>query len=768
MDSENTHKTKLINHYFPKMNTEQQIAIGSLRGPVLILAGAGSGKTTVIVNRIFNLIRYGIDLNAKAAPAAAETWAEFAQGEAGYDVLGSSATLGERAKPWNILAITFTNKAAQELKSRLTNLLGEDADNVNAGTFHWLCLKILRRHIEELGHASNFTIYDSDDSKRLLKHISKLQNVNEEMFGANSILAEIRRAKDHLLDVDAYQLATGDNHRKAVIAEIYRAYQNELRISNALDFDDVIMLAVQLLRGNQEITEQYRKQFRYIMVDEYQDTSYSQFVLIRLLAGEQNNLCVVGDDDQSIYRFRGADIDNILNFGKHFSGAKLIRLEQNYRSTKNILDAANAMITHNQLRQGKTLWTKNPQGQAIEIFTAENEHMEAAYVADEISKIVKNKGNYNNCTVLYRTNAQSNVLETVFNKKRLPYRIFGGLRFYDRKEIKDMLAYLCVIINRQDDVRLLRIINEPRRRIGEKTIMALRETKQSGAESLFAAIEAATDNPQLQGFVAMINELESELKNTDLPGFIDILLKKTGYKEMIKNQGFDGEGKLENINELKTNLMLYCNTSDNPSLENFLNDIAIYAEHNTLNSEEDCINLMTLHSAKGLEFENVFIIGLEDGIFPGNRALFDEKELEEERRLAYVGFTRAKEKLFLTFATRRTYLGKTSFNRPSRFLKEIPQKLCSYHTSEQPKPAAKPAVRNRDFWSTTKTSKAATRRPQFAGGEQVTHSKFGVGRIQKITSSGNDQLLEVLFEKVGLKKLMANHAGLVIVSQPPS
>ncbi|MDR2817335.1 MAG: UvrD-helicase domain-containing protein [Oscillospiraceae bacterium] len=767
MEPSNSLKTDLIKHYFSDMNTQQQAAIGNLTGPVLILAGAGSGKTTVIVNRIRNMIKYGIDFNFVAPDHVNEATLEQLKNKdaENIDWVSYDGILGKQVKSWNILAITFTNKAAMELKERLKQTVGEAADSVNAGTFHWLCLRILRNHIDETGLNRGFTIYDTDDSKKLIKRIFKARGVNEETFSVNLVLAEIGRAKDNLLTPDAYQSAVAESYRKSIIAEIYKTYQAELRAGNAVDFDDIIMLAVSLLRQNTEVLTRYQNRFSHIMVDEYQDTNYAQFVLVQLLAKEHGNLCVVGDDDQSIYRFRGADIDNILNFEKHFKGAKLIRLEQNYRSTQNILAAANAVIANNPSRKGKKLWTQNEEGSKVEIFKAEDEHREAIYIAEKIRGIIKQNGKYSNCAVLYRMNAQSNVIEAIFSKKSLPYRIFGGLKFYERKEIKDILAYLNVIVNRNDEIRLLRIINEPKRKIGTKAIATLYEIKQSEGKSLFEAIETATESRQLQGFAALICELKNDLETTNLPDFIDVLMEKTGYRDMLRKAGLEGMSKLENISELKSNLLIYSETEENPTLEGFLNDIAISEDLKDPETDTDCVNLMTLHAAKGLEFENVFIVGMEDGIFPGNKVFFDEKELEEERRLAYVGFTRAKKRLFLVRAGRRTYLGKTSFNKPSRFLKEVPEDLCEIHLDEKPTNLVrqKKQVRRSGYVGYIKSEMSSRHNgPKFAGGEVVRHPKFGLGRVKKVNSSGNDQLLEIEFEGVGIKRLMANYTNLVI------
>ncbi|MDR1260446.1 MAG: UvrD-helicase domain-containing protein [Oscillospiraceae bacterium] len=756
---DNSLKTNLIKRYFGNMNNEQQTAIGTLTGPVLILAGAGSGKTTVVANRILNMVKYGIDLNSNQNLNESEMQQanEFDDGENSF--------LMEQIKPRKILAITFTNKAAQELKERLKCVAEEAANSINVGTFHWLCLQISRRNANILGYTSNFTIYDQDDSKRLIKRILKELNISEEMFGVNSILTEINHAKENLLDATAYKNEGGNNYRKSVIATIYNHYQANLKSNNAMDFDDMVMLSTQLLLQNSDILQYYQNRFSHITIDEYQDTNFAQFMLVKLLASARHNICVVGDDDQSIYRFRGANIENILNFEKHFPGTKLIRLEQNYRSTQNILDVANSIIKNNQARKAKTLWTKNTKGTKIVIFKADDEYREAIYVAEKIKNIVNDGKHYSTCTVLYRTNAQSNVLETVFSKKELPYQVFGGQRFYDRKEIKDVLAYLCVVNNQHDDIRLLRVINEPRRKIGPKALSIIEEIKKEESISLFSAAEQLKESRQLQTFVQMIYELKQELIRTTLPDFIDVLIEKTGYKEMLTSTGHEGKIRLENINELKSNLLTYSENEKNPSLEGFLGGVVLYENENQ-ETNADSVKLMTLHAAKGLEFETVFIVGMEEGIFPGNKALFDEKELEEERRLAYVGFTRARNQLFLTHARRRTYLGQTLFNQSSQFIKEIQQELCVYfqetppsHLGRNKKNTNLPQTR---YIGYKKTPIAPINRIKFIGGEKVSHPKFGSGKVENVVNSGNDQLLEITFDKVGKKKLMANYATFIL------
>ena len=774
----NEFKKKLINSYFANMNAQQQEAIGTLTGPLLVLAGAGSGKTTVIVHRILNMLNYGIDLNFPMPTFITEELLQQAEDDLEKKTLNSTQYIdvfGHRIKPWNILAITFTNKASKELKERIEKAAGQEAANICAGTFHWFCLTVLHKYINRLDFSNGFTIYDIDDSKRLIKNILAEQNVNEDMFNLKSVLAEISNAKNNLIMAEDYAKAAEGNFRKSIIARVYKTYQNELKNNNAVDFDDIILLTVKLFQQYPDILEKYQERYKYIMVDEYQDTNYCQFVLVHLLAAKYNNICVVGDDDQSIYKFRGANIDNILNFEKQFNDTKTIRLEQNYRSTKTILNAANAVIANNQARKGKNLWTNNITGEKIQIFKASDEYKEAAFIAETIEDIVKtNKGTYNDCAVLYRTNAQSNVIETILARKNIPYRIFGGLRFYDRKEIKDILAYLNVIINKNDEVRLLRIINEPKRGIGATTIAQVKNVMKQTNQTFFQVISSEDFKGQIKNagnlktFVELINKLEADLKNGELTNIIDIIIEKTGYKQMLSQMGFEGESRLENIKELKSNMLAYMSqTEDEPTLAGFLNEISLYTDADNTIMDTDFVNLMTLHSAKGLEFEYVFISGMEEGIFPNNQALFDQNELEEERRLAYVGFTRTKKQLFLINTQKRTYLGKTNFSRDSRFIKEIPEDF--YNVIETPATPQTPKV-NAAPKSYLKANKIQIdfnknkSNIKFKYGDRVKHTKFGEGQILKATDSGEDQLLEVEFKDGSTKKLLANYANLSLIN----
>ncbi|MBQ3067786.1 MAG: UvrD-helicase domain-containing protein [Oscillospiraceae bacterium] len=771
-------KKRLINTLFANMNAQQQEAIGTLTGPLLILAGAGSGKTTVIVHRIVNMLNHGIDFSFKMPSFVTEELMQQIENEIKAKTLDLSqynGVFGHKIKPWHILAITFTNKASKELKERIEKAAGQEAADVCAGTFHWFCLTVLHKYISRLDFSNGFTIYDADDSKRLLKNILAEQNVNEDMFNIKSVLAEISNAKDNLIMADDYAKAAEGNFRKSVIAKVYKAYQNELKNNNAVDFDDIILLTVKLFQQCPDVLEEYQERYKYIMVDEYQDTNYCQFVLIHMLAAKYNNICVVGDDDQSIYKFRGANIDNILNFEKHFKGAKTIRLEQNYRSTKTILNAANAVIANNQARKGKNLWTNNITGEKIQLFKANDEYKEAIFIAETIEDIIKtNNGNYNSCAVLYRTNAQSNVIETILARRNIPYRIFGGLRFYDRKEIKDILAYLNVIINKNDEVRLLRIINEPKRGIGATTIAQVKNVMQQTNQTFFQVISSADFKGQiknasnLKAFATLINELELDLKSGGLTNIIDIIIEKTGYKKMLSQMGFEGESRLENIKELKSNMLAYMNqTEDEPTLAGFLNEISLYTDADNNTTDTDFVNLMTLHSAKGLEFEHVFISGMEEGIFPNNQALFDQKELEEERRLAYVGFTRAKKQLFLISTQKRTYLGKTNFSKDSRFIKEIPEDF--YNVIETPATPQTQQINTapKSYLKANKIQFDFNKNRsniKFKHGDQVKHTKFGEGQILKATDSGEDQLLEVEFKDGAVKKLLANYANLSLIN----
>ena len=719
------------------LNARQVEAVIHKDGPMLVLAGAGSGKTTVLIARVERLIESGV-------------------------------------RPWNILTITFTNKAADELKNRLVAKLGTEAADVFASTFHSMCVRILRRDGEKIGIPKSFTIYDADDSLRVVKKCLKAINLDEKQFAPRPIAGAISHAKESLeqpKELAANAEKTGD-FRQKIVARVYTEYQKELHEAGALDFDDLLCETVRLFRESPETLEYYQNRWRYIMVDEYQDTNHVQYILVALLAQKYKNICVVGDDDQSIYKFRGATIENILSFERQFPGAKVVRLEQNYRSTQNILSAANKVIEHNLERKGKTLWTANGDGSKITVRRCVDEDSEASFVADKVLDGVSVGKKYSDFAVLYRMHAQSNSIEHAFTRAGIPYKIIGGLRFYERKEIKDLLAYMSVITNPADNLRLVRIINEPKRGIGDTTVAAAERLSDATGLSLFEIFEHADEyaalsrrSAVLMHFTETIKSLAEEAESFDAESFFDSLCEKTGYLDMLRAQGAEGEGRIENIGELKTNLMKYEEAAEQPELSGFLEEVALYTDLDRM-EETDSVLMMTLHSAKGLEFPSVFVVGMEEGVFPGMQAIYDMNEMEEERRLAYVGMTRAKRNLYLTAAASRMIFGQTNHNRISRFIEEIPDEYkeffdeterrrqnVSYHFEETPSGRIR----------TEKTFSAAPQKAQgtvFGVGDRVRHKVFGGGTVLAASPMAGDTMLEIAFDTKGTKKLMANFAKL--------
>lgn len=816
-------RRRAIARDFYRLNPEQQKAVLATEGPLLLLAGAGSGKTTVLINRVFNLMKYGRGSDSQEVPewVTAGDLAfleEYAQTGEGDRARAERLCALEPAAPWTILAITFTNKAAGELKDRLRRMLGPAAEDVWASTFHSACVRILRRDIERLGFASSFTIYDSDDSQRVIKDCLKDLGLDDKQFPPRSVLGYISRAKDEMKLADEYlrECEKMGDFRLVRIAKVYAEYQRRLWEANALDFDDIILHTVRLLQQFDNVLNYYQKKFRYVLIDEYQDTNHLQYLLASLLAGGYENFCVVGDDDQSIYRFRGATIENILSFESQYKGCRCIRLEQNYRSTRHILESANAVIRNNQGRKGKELWTKAAEGEKLQLYTAMNENDEAQYVAARILEDYSQGRRWKDHAILYRMNAQSNQMETACKQNGIPYRIVGGTRFFDRAEVKDMVAYLAVLNNPEDDLRLQRIINNPPRGIGAKTVETAMELARREGTSLFAVVDNAKLYPELERaaarlaqFANLMGELSGLTRTMPLNEFYQELMVRTGYVTMLESRNtVEDRTRLENVRELLTSINGYLeNAGEEPSLAGFLDEIALYTDLDSHDPDQDCVVMMTMHSAKGLEFPVVFVVGTEEGIFPGIRAIGETEEMEEERRLCYVAMTRAKEKLYLTCANQRMLFGRTSANRPSRFVEEIPpghmdrsgrtfldrdsdweegvpsrasgydgvfggagrsgygsngrQPRSDYggfvrSMSAEKRPA--PERPKRPLLSTAASGKSAAV-PDFKRGDMVDHKAFGRGMILSVQKMGGDALVEIAFDNVGTKRLMLKSAA---------
>lgn len=766
-------RKQVIKKYFGRMNDKQFEAVTTVKGPLLILAGAGSGKTTVLVNRIANIIKFGDAYSSTYIPEVTDemikSGEEYLNGVT--DFVPDNYFAVSPAKPWQILAITFTNKAASELKERIGLKLTDGAEDIWAGTFHSVCGKILRRNAELIGHTSHFTVYDTDDQRRLMKQIMKSNNIDEKLVPHKSVLSAISHAKDKLISPDEFMQSAGSDFRKQTVARLYRIYQKRLKDADAMDFDDMIVKTVDLLQNNEDVLRYYTNKFRYVMVDEYQDTNYAQYALVSLLASGNNNLCVVGDDDQSIYRFRGATIENILNFEDEYRNAKTIRLEQNYRSTSNILNAANAVIKNNLGRKGKNLWTDKKGGEKINVFTADDERGEARFVADRILENVKDGAKFSDHAVLYRMNAQSNAMENVFARSGIAYKIVGGNKFYDRKEIKDVIAYLQLINNNSDDLRLRRVINEPKRGIGDTTVNNAAQIAAELGISLFDVFKNADEYAalsraalKLKDFCRVIDELTKAAEEISISELFELMLDKTGYRAALELEGDDGLERLENVKELETNIAQYEEETEESSLSDFLEQIALISDIDSYEKSDDRVVLMTVHSAKGLEFDNVFLVGMEEGVFPGNQSVYaGPEEIEEERRLAYVAITRAKKRLTVTNSYTRMIFGTTNRNMPSRFLKEIPEELCSFGGTNYSVPTVKT-----DYGYSAKPMRsahtaAAKADCNFTAGQRVHHKTFGDGLIITVTPMAGDSMLEIAFDTVGTKKLMAGYAKLTVI-----
>ncbi len=802
------------------MNEMQLQAVTTVNGPLLILAGAGSGKTTVLVNRIACMIKYGdayrSDRVYGLSPDSEEILRRYLDGDVSAAPAAAPLLSVGAPKPWQILAITFTNKAAKELRDRLIDLLGDEAGaEVRSGTFHATCVRILRREAEKIGFTSHFTIYDTDDSKRVIRDCQRELNIDDKFLPQKAILNEIGRAKDALIGPEEY--ASSDvtyDERKADIGRVYERYQALLRSADAMDFDDIIYHTVRLLQNDPDTLAYYQDRFRYIMVDEYQDTSHAQYVLVSLLAGAHRNLCVVGDDDQSIYSFRGATIENILSFERQFPHTEVIRLEENYRSTQTILDAANAVIANNTERKGKNLWTANGRGEKIELHTAADEQEEARFIADRVMDRSAEGESFSDFAVLYRTNAQSNNLERAMVRAGIPYRIIGGHRFYDRKEIRDAVAYLAVISNPNDNVRLRRIINELKRGIGETTLNNAAAIAAQLGESMFDVMREADSYAalsraagRLKLFTEMILSFSEARGRMPLAELFRLVINETGYLQTLDAEPDRKEDRLQNLDELYSTLQRYEDENGGgATLEGFLEEIALLSDIDSYEEGVDSVTLMTLHAAKGLEFPEVFIAGMENGLFPSQQALYDGAGLEEERRLAYVGITRAKRRLCLTNARSRMQYGKTVMNPPSDFVREIPAELLndtspgggyaaggfgggyyggssyrggSYRSraaypaaagSAYPTSRARPGGRGASYPAAAPAgpvsrplqSEAKKEAPpaDLRPGDAVLHKKFGKGMVISVQPLGNDLLTEVAFESCGTKKLMAGVARL--------
>ena len=766
-------RKQVIKKYFGRMNDKQFEAVTTVKGPLLILAGAGSGKTTVLVNRIANIIKFGDAYSSTYVPEVTDemikSGEEYLNGVT--DFVPDNYFAVSPAKPWQILAITFTNKAAGELKERIGLKLTDGAEDIWAGTFHSVCGKILRRNAELIGHTSHFTVYDTDDQRRIMKQIMKSNNIDEKLVSHKSVLSAISHAKDKLISPAEFMQSAGSDFRKQTVARLYRIYQKRLKEADAMDFDDMIVKTVDLLQNNEDVLRYYTNKFRYVMVDEYQDTNYAQYALVSLLASGNNNLCVVGDDDQSIYRFRGATIENILNFEDEYRNAKTIRLEQNYRSTSNILNAANAVIKNNRGRKGKNLWTDKKGGEKIKVFTADDERGEARFVADRILENVKDGAKFSDHAVLYRMNAQSNAMENVFARSGIAYKIVGGNKFYDRKEIKDVIAYLQLINNNSDDLRLRRVINEPKRGIGDTTVNNAAQIAAELGISLFDVFKNADEYAalsraalKLKDFCRVIDELTKAAEEISISELFELMLDKTGYRAALELEGDDGLERLENVKELETNIAQYEEETEESSLSDFLEQIALISDIDSYEKSDDRVVLMTVHSAKGLEFDNVFLVGMEEGVFPGNQSVYaGPEEIEEERRLAYVAITRAKKRLTVTNSYTRMIFGTTNRNMPSRFLKEIPEELCSFGGTKYSVPPVKT-----DYGYSAKPMRSAHTAAvkadsNFTAGQRVRHKTFGDGLIITVTPMAGDSMLEIAFDTVGTKKLMAGYAKLTVI-----
>ena len=801
-----TLRKQLIEKEFSRMNDMQKKAVFQSNGAVLILAGAGSGKTTVLVNRIAYLIKYGnayySDFTYRAPTTEdVDLLSNYLNNGGELPRQVESLLSVDAPQPWQILAITFTNKAANELKSRLESMLGDKGNDVWASTFHSCCVRILRRDSDRIGFSKHFTIYDTDDSKRVMKEVLRVLDIDEKRLPVKYVLSEISKAKDSLMTPDEYSDAAGYDVNKKMIGQAFAKYEEMLKKADAMDFDDIIVNAVKLLKENPDVLEYYQRRFRYVMVDEYQDTNHAQYILTSLLAGGYRNICVVGDDDQSIYKFRGATIENILSFENQYEETSVIRLEQNYRSTSIILDAANAVIKNNQGRKGKTLWTETEGGDKIQLRLLTDERDEGRFVADEILNAVATGRRFSDFAILYRTNAQSSSIERALVYNAVPYKVVGGHRFYDRKEVKDILAYLSVIANPSDTVRLRRIINEPKRGIGETTINNAASIADGLGLTFYDVISHADEYPmlsrassKLMAFTKLINNLAESLEMKELQDFFEDVITETGYMSSLDLDKDTADERKQNVMELLANLIRYMEENEGGTLTGFLEEVALLSDIDNYNADSESVVMMTLHSAKGLEFPVVFIVGMEEGLFPGNQVMYDPSEIEEERRLCYVGITRAKQKLYITNARTRMLFGNTSLTRPSRFINEIPEELVDSNLNEpkqsfyggyssqngfsgysgasvggysgynkpasanKPKSTASAGGFAKGGFSKSTAPKSTVANIDYKTGDTVEHKTFGRGLVIGAKSVGGDMVLEIAFDDYGTKKIMAKMA----------
>ena len=789
-------KRYLFDRIYKNLNKDQREAIYTVNGPLLVLAGAGSGKTTVLVKRISHLIKYGnayydnmVNQGSESELDIFNSALKYAEIEDIENMLTAYAVAP--VAPWNILAITFTNKAANEIKARLATTLGDEdiASQIWAGTFHSVCVRILRRFGDRLGYTQDFTIYDTDDVKKLIGATMKSLNISDKVLPVRSVMNEISRAKDELITPDEYNLKVGNDYRLLQISKIYSQYQTALKDANAVDFDDIIVQTVRLLEENADVLEYYQNKFRYVCVDEYQDTNKAQFMLTSLLSGKYRNIMVVGDDDQSIYKFRGATIENILTFDNEYGEAKVIKLEQNYRSTQTILDAANAVIRNNAGRKGKELWTEGKMGDKISLREIADQNEEARHIVSTIAEQVQSGlRQYKDYVVLYRMNAQANSLESAFARGGVPYRVLGGTRFYDRKEIKDILAYLCIIKNPNDNLRLKRIINEPKRKIGDSTVNAIEQLALSEGKSMFEImrisaqfVSISRSADRLVSFVNMIEQLRALSDELPISELITKTVEISGYKDMLVAEGNEGLERLSNIEEFSSSAVEYEENyaeEGEATLSGFLETVALVSDVDKYDDTADAVVMMTIHSAKGLEFPVVFLPGMEENIFPGIQSQSDEAELEEERRLAYVAITRAKEQLYISHVHQRLLFGRTQLNPVSRFVEEIPENLVI--KSELPRKAVDYAatasfardtkesavlhfekqLNSSDAVASVNKKTTTTLVESFAVGDRVKHLKFGAGEILSASNMGGDMMYEIAFDDFGTKKLMASYAKL--------